>query len=949
MSTPARRQYLQMKSQYPDTLLFYQVGDFYETFDEDARIAARELQIVLTARHYGDERVALAGVPLHALENYVGKLIARGYRVAICDQVGDVPNKGVVERAVTRILTAGTLSEPNLLPTRQNNYLVALAQGAPVSMGEKRGMSAATGRREKARANDLARQDTLQSSPPASTLEKKHVQTGLAVVDVSTGEFSVTWFSPDELPTALEAELQRLAPVECLVLEGLHAPTFQLPAETMTITPCPAYFFELEAAQSRLCGLFATQSLEAYGCAQVPPAIAAAGAIVAYLEKMNPRLLSLLTGLRSYRTTSYMVLDAHTQRNLDLLQSARNHTLQGSLLGVLDRTITPMGARQLRRSLTRPLLDLTELNARLTSVEELYESPALRSRFTMCLQRLGDLERIAGRVRQGTAVPREVLGLREYLHVVPQLVELLRGCDAPLLHELASKLDTCPQVSELIERALTRSGTDDEQEGDGRLIRAGFHSELDELIASIRDSRRWMLSLEARERERTGITRLKVGFNKVFGYYIEISNARLNQVPDDYIRKQTLTNAERFITPAMKEHEARILSAEERIDELERSIYADVLRQLSVYYERVSQTAATIALVDMLLSLAEVAAHQGYTRPILDQDGGIEIVGGRHAVVEHALDGDVFIPNDTQLEPNESADGARIVLLTGPNMAGKSTYLRQVALIVLLAQIGSFVPARSARLGLVDRIFTRVGAEDDIASGKSTFMVEMEETATILHHATRHSLLILDEIGRGTSTYDGLAIARAVVEYLHNSVGARTLFATHYHELASLSDQLAHVRVFTMAINDEGADEIVFLHRVVPGCLGRSYGVHVARLAGMPGGIVTRAHEILRRLEASRETVQQVLAPDQPNGHTPHLAKVQSNGHVAEAQNLYTWQSAEGSAIGQTLARSEHDLAALLDDLDVCAITPLDALNLLFAMQKKRKELLKTARDGERF
>ena len=896
MATPARRQYLQIKSQYPDTLLLYQVGDFYETFDEDARIAARELQIVLTARHYGEEHVPLAGIPIHALENYVGKLVERGYRVAICDQTSETPNKGVVERAVTRILTAGTLSEPNLLPVRQNNYLASIARG--------------------------------------------RTQTGLAAVDVSTGEFSVTWFSPEELPAALDAELQRLAPAECLVLETQNA-GIQWPAETMTVTPCPAHFFAVEAAGERLCRLFQTRSLEAYGCAQVPQAIAAAGAIVGYLEKMNGRLLTLLTGLRSYRATSYMVLDAHTQRNLDLLQGARGGTVQGSLLGVLDRTITPMGARFLRRALTRPLLDLVELHARLEGVEELYESPALRSRFTMVLQHLGDMERIAGRIRQGTAVPREVLGLREYLHVVPQLAQLLRGCDATLLYELAERLDPCPQVSDLIQRALTRLGDDDEQEGDGHLIRAGFHAELDELIASIRDSRRWMLALEAHERERTGITRLKVGFNKVFGYYIEVSNARLDLVPSDYIRKQTLTNAERFITPAMKEHEARILSAEERIDELERSIYADVLRQLSVHYESMMGTAATIALIDMLLSLAEVAAHQGYTRPLLDQSGALEITEGRHPVVEQALDGDVFIPNDTHLESGESEERARIVLLTGPNMAGKSTYLRQTALIVLLAQIGSFVPARHARIGLVDRIFTRVGAEDDIASGKSTFMVEMEETATILHHATRHSLIILDEIGRGTSTYDGLAIARAVVEYLHNTVGARTLFATHYHELSVLAVELAHLRVFTMAISDEGTGDIVFLHRVVPGSLGRSYGVHVARLAGMPAALVRRADEILKRLEADREEVQTHLAPNPSNGHNTREVEVYRNSYVAEAQGDYIWQSAESRAVGEVLAENSEDIAALLDEIDVCAITPLDALNLLFAMQKQRKEAQK--------
>ncbi|HEY0756372.1 MAG TPA: DNA mismatch repair protein MutS [Ktedonobacteraceae bacterium] len=898
MTTPARRQYLQIKGQYPETLLLYQVGDFYETFDEDARIAARELQIVLTARRYGEELVPLAGIPLHALDNYVGKLVARGYRVAICDQTSEASNKGIVERAVTRILTAGTLSEPNLLPARQNNYLAAIARG--------------------------------------------HGQTGLAAVDVSTGEFSVTWFSPEEMPAALDAELQRLAPAECLVAEAQQA-RMQWPAETMTVTPCPAHFFAVEAAQQRLCDLFQARSLEAYGCARVPQAISAAGAVVAYLEKMNARLLALLTGLRSYSAASYMVLDAHTQRNLDLLQGARSGMLQGSLLSVLDRTITPMGARFLRRALTRPLLDLNQLHARQESIEELYESPALRSRFSMALQRLGDMERIAGRVRQGTAVPREVLGLREYLQVMPHIAELLRGCDATLLNELAGSLDACPEVSALIGQALARGGGEDEQEGDGHLIRAGFHVELDELIASIRDSRRWMLALEASERARTGINKLKVGFNKVFGYYIEVSNARLDMVPADYMRKQTLTNAERFITPEMKEHEARILSAEERIDELERSIYVDVLRQLSVYYERVMRTAAALALLDMLLSLAEVAAHQGYTRPQLDQSGALEITGGRHPVVEWTLDGDSFIPNDTRLAPledKEDAKSPRIVLLTGPNMAGKSTYLRQVALIVLLAQIGSFVPARRARIGLVDRIFTRVGAEDDIASGKSTFMVEMEETATILHHATRHSLIILDEIGRGTSTYDGLAIARSVVEYLHNTVGARTFFATHYHELAVLAAELAHLSVSTMETRDEGEGKILFLHRVVPGSLGRSYGIHVARLAGMPATVVKRADEILKRLEHEREQLQALLAPERGNGYHTGNA-VYRREHSAESRSNYAWQSAEGCAVGQILAEQDDACADLLDEIDVYAITPMDALNLLFVMQKQRKEARK--------
>ena len=903
MATPARRQYLQMKSQYSDAILFYQVGDFYETFDEDARIAARELQIVLTQRSYGDDKVPLAGVPLHALENYIGKLIRRGYKVAICDQVGEV-GKGhqPVERAVTRILTAGTLSEPNLLPLRQNNYLAAIASGRS--------------------------------------------QTALAAIDVSTGEFIVTWFTPDELPVALEAELQRLVPSECLLADGSRQDMYHFPSETMTITHCPAYFFEQEAARTRLCQLFQVQSLDSYGCSEVPQAIAAAGAIVAYLAKMNSKLLSLLTGLRTYRTYSYMVLDAHTQRNLDLLQGSRSGSVQGSLLGVMDRTITPMGARQLRRTITQPLLDLGQLEARLQSVDELYESPALRSRFTMSLQRLGDLERIAGRMRQGTAVPREMLALRDYLLVIPQLNGLLRSCDSQLLQELVDQLDACPQVTDLIDQALTRTGEEDEQEDDGRLIRAGFHAELDELIASIRDSRRWMVSLEASERERTGIARLRVGFNKVFGYYIEVSNGKLDQIPSNYIRRQTLTNAERFITPELKEHEARILSAEERIDEMERSIYGDVLRQLSVYYTQLMSTASAIAQIDVLLSFAEVAAHQGYVRPVLQHESSIEIIGGRHPVVEFTLDGDVFIPNDTRLE-SEAEDGARIFLLTGPNMAGKSTYLRQVALITLLAQIGSFVPARKASIGLVDRIFTRVGAEDDIASGKSTFMVEMEETAAILHHATRHSLIILDEIGRGTSTYDGLAIARAVVEHLHNVTGARTLFATHYHELALMAEELPHLRVYTMAISDDEQGEIVFLHRVTPGSIGRSYGVHVAKLAGMPQSIVRRAEEVLKRLESAKDSISMptligLNGNSVPgNGHSEMMV-ADGNGHYRAGMESiglkreYEWQTEEARFAAQNLEQAVGTLADL-DVIDISAITPLDALNLLFIMQKKRK------------
>ncbi|HTI13387.1 MAG TPA: DNA mismatch repair protein MutS [Dictyobacter sp.] len=897
--SPARKQYLEFKKQFPDAILMYQVGDFYETFDEDAYITSRELQIVRTTRSYGKgkERVPLAGIPMHALENYVGKLVQRGYKVVICDQVSsDMKGRDVVERAVTRILTAGTLSEPNLLPARQNNYLVSIAAS--------------------------------------------RTQTGLAAVDVSTGEFMLTWFAPEELPLALDAELQRLAPVECLLLEGGESSSYQFPTKNVTITYCPSHFFQQETAQTRLCRQFNVQALDAYGCANAPQAIAAAGAIVAYLEKMNGSLLSLLTGCYSYSTDSYMVLDAHTQRNLELLQGARSNSVQGSLLSVMDRTITPMGARQMRRTITQPLLDLHELNGRQSSVAEFYERPALRSRFTMCLQEFGDLERISGRIRQGTAVRSEVLGLRNYLQIIPLLRDLLGSCDAPMLLALADDLHPCPQVVELVNRALMNADEEDENGDDGRLIRAGYHKELDELFSSIRDSRRWMVSLEMRERERTGIKSLRVGFNKVFGYYIEVSNANLKLVPADYMRKQTLVNAERFITPELKEHEARILNAVERIEEMEHSIYTDVLRQIAVYYQELMTTAAVVAKVDVLLSFAEVATHQGYVRPVLEQGYRLEIEGGRHPVVEYVLDGDVFIPNDTHLEAEEQE---RIVLLTGPNMAGKSTYLRQVALIALLAHIGSFVPARSARIGLVDRIFTRVGAEDDIASGKSTFMIEMEETATILHHATRHSLIVLDEIGRGTSTYDGLAIARAVVEHLHNDVMARTLFATHYHELSAMADELAQLHVYTVAISEGEHGDIVFLHRVIPGSADRSYGIHVAKLAGMPPGVVRRADEVLCQLEMMKQAASTVSGEQHP--YTDMVAAEQqmsriadqAEQYLAEQREQFIWQSEEARAIAASVVQSQDETQeSLLDTIDLYAITPLDALNILYLLKKKK-------------
>jgi DNA mismatch repair protein MutS len=918
MTTPARRQYLQIKAQHQDAILLFQIGDFYETFDEDAYVVSRELQIVLTSREYGPgNRVPLAGVPVHALDTYAGRLIAKGYKVAICEQVSE-PGKGLVARAVTRILTPGTLSEPGLVPPRQNNYLAAVA------------------------------------------LSRDGNSAGLAYVDVTTGEFAVTSFPNGSLPMALEAELHRLRPVECLVAEthrlgteparqepasqpaaghelsapGQAAP-FILPRLT-TSTTLPASAFEPEAAAQRLCRHFGVRTLEAYGCAALPLAVAAAGAILAYLDKMNPALLSLLIGLRTYATDTYMILDAHTQRNLELLEGARGGT-KGSLLAILDQTRTAMGGRLMRRLLTQPLLDLVELNRRYDALEELIDRPALRAKLGSLLDGLGDLERLAGRVRQGTATPRELLALRELLAVIPHLQTALGSTTAELLQEVTEALDDCPELTALIERAIA-TGEDSE----GRTIRRGYSADLDTLVDSISESRRWIAGLEAAERERTGIKSLKVGYNKVFGYYLEISHANSSRVPADYLRKQTLVNGERYITPELKDHEARILNAEERIEELERALFADLLRQAGVYYPRLSAAAGALARLDVLLSLAEVAARNSYTRPELDTTTDLMITAGRHPVVEQMLDDGEFIPNDATL----GGEAGSIFLLTGPNMAGKSTFLRQVALICLMAQIGSFVPARQARIGLVDRIFTRVGAHDDIASGQSTFMVEMVETANILHHASRHSLIVLDEIGRGTSTYDGLAIARAVVEHLHHIVGARTLFATHYHELASLTSVLPALRAYTMAINEQ-EEEIVFLHRILPGSGGRSYGIQVARLAGMPASIIQRAREVLGQIE------QQSAAPAQPEP-AAQPKPTTSLSLVAEPREAYAPDEPPAiQAASPSAALNNHHTppgvlldsgaSAFLQDLlafNVAAITPLEAINRLFALQQEARALL---------
>ncbi|HZS02968.1 MAG TPA: DNA mismatch repair protein MutS, partial [Chloroflexota bacterium] len=725
MPTPARQQYLDLKAQHPDAVLWFRMGDFYELFDDDAILVSRELHLTLTSREFGHgERVPMAGVPHHASDAYLARLVRKGYRVAVAEQVSP-PGHGLVERVVTRVVTAGTAIEPNLLPARANNYLAAVVRG-PAGRGG--------------------------SAPEAY---------GLAYVDVTTGEFAVTEVCGPAAATTLEGELGRLAPAECLVPWD-QAGALALPGP---LTRYDAWRFEPEAARERLLRQFGVRSLEGFGCAGLPLATGAAGAVLAYLEETNPALLPLLGGLRTYQTDAFMVLDAHTRRNLELTRSARGGGVDGSLLAVLDATRTPMGGRLLRRFLGQPLLDLVGIVARQDAVAALLERPPLRAELLGRLGAMGDLERWTSRTLQGVASARELLALRDLLASVEPLRERLAGIAA--LAAVRDDLDACADVADEITRAVA----DGE---DGRLIRAGYDAARDALVDSIAETRRWLADLESAERTRTGIRSLKVGYNQVFGYYLEVTHAHRERVPDDYVRKQTLANAERYITPQLKEAEAVILHAEERIAAAERALFAALLSRIGAQAPRLLRTADALAHLDAYLALAEVADRNGYARPEVHAGDEIRIEGGRHPVVEAALGPEQFVANDCEL----GGDGPRIALLTGPNMAGKSTYLRQVALIVLLAQIGSFVPARRARVGLVDRIFTRIGAQDDLAAGASTFMVEMIETAAILRHATPRSLVVLDEIGRGTSTEDGLAIARAVVEHLHDAVGVRALFAT---------------------------------------------------------------------------------------------------------------------------------------------------------------------------
>jgi DNA mismatch repair protein MutS len=797
--TPLMLQWREVKARHPDALVFFRVGDFYELFNDDAVEGSRLLDLTLTSRNNGGSKAPLAGIPAHALETYLRRLVAAGRRVAICDQVEDPAlAKGLVRRAVTEMVTPGAVFSDSLLEARRNNFLAALA-------------------------GDAAGEGTV----------------GLALGDLTTGEMSVRRVAWEELPDVL----------------GVHQPAELLLPRTWELFPIPGagevtrtyradWLFEPRQAGEELARHFRVANLSGYGFEPGDePLLAACGALVAYLAEVQPAGFGGLRPPRIERPGHAMVLDEMTRRNLELVEPMRGAGTAGTLLGVLDEALTPMGGRLLRRWLLAPLVDVPAIDARLDAVAELVAGEARRRGVRDALAEVRDLERLAVKVGSGRANPREMLALAASLARVPLVRAALAEAEAPMLRGVLDGLDPLEEVRGAIERTIDPDAPVSTAEGG--VVRAGCDAELDELRAVRDGAVDFIAGLQARERERTGIGSLKVGFNRVFGYYLEVTRMNAERVPQDYMRKQTLANAERYFTPELKEWEEKVLGAEERIAALEGRLFAELRAAAAREVPRIQCVAERLATLDVLAGLAEAAVRRDFTRPEVDGSFTLEVRGGRHPVVETMMPREEFIPNDVRLDQDE-----RVMILTGPNMAGKSTVLRQVGLVVLMAQAGSFVPARYARVGVVDRIFTRVGASDNLVRGQSTFMVEMNETAAILHGATARSLVLLDEIGRGTSTWDGLSVATATTEHLHEAVGAKTIFATHYHELTRLSGRLPGVVNFSVAVREVG-DDIVFLRRLVPGGADRSYGVEVARLAGLPESVVERAREILRELETA--------------------------------------------------------------------------------------------------
>ncbi len=849
--TPIRQQYLNIKKQYPDAIVFFRLGDFYETFDDDAHITSRELDIVLTSRGVAKgQRIPMAGIPYHAVENYLSRLIEKGYHVAICEQVGDQPSKGLFPREVVRVVTPGTLIESGLLKTGENNYLAAV---------------------------------TVEDS-----------KFSVAYADISTGEFAVTEIESQDPLTDLRSELVRLNPVEILLPESLKLNG----TSYGHLTPLPDWRFETGRCREILLRRMEVSTLDGYGLENMSLAVQTAGVVVQYLEQTQPAAISLLKGIYTYSTSEFMMLDSSTRRNLELTETIRHAEKQGSLLSILDLTVTPMGQRTMRNWVSKPLLNVEKIQRRQQIVDTFHQNALVRADFREHLHLIGDLERLSNKITNNSAQPRDLVGIRSILKLLPEIRSTLSD-ESLNLSAYLDEFPLCQDVCQLLEESIADEPPSTLQ--NTGVIRIGYSEELDNVIEMSRHAREWISNLESVERARTGIKNLKVGYNKVFGYFLEVTHSNTQQVPPEYIRKQTLVNAERYITPEMKEYESLVLNAEERIREIENRLFKEICSLILPQVAQLIQTSRTIGELDVYASLAEVAAVHGYVKPELVDEPVIEVVDGRHPVVETTLRGDRFVPNDTILE-----DGEIIRVITGPNMSGKSTFLRQIALIVLMAQIGSYVPAARARIGIVDRIFTRIGAQDEIHAGQSTFMVEMIEAANILNHATPRSLLILDEIGRGTSTYDGLSIAWSVIEYIHNHprLRSRTFFATHFHELTQLSEMLPGIRNYNVAVTENGT-QVIFLHKIVPGGADRSYGIHVAQLAGIPRPVISRASEILHQLEST-------------------------SGSAIKVEPAHSQQ--------MVLFPETNPLLEELKKLDMNSIPPIEALNILYEWQRRFTE-----------
>ena len=875
--TPMLKVYCETKEKYKDCILFYRLGDFYEMFFEDALIASKELEITLTGKDCGlEERAPMCGVPFHAVDGYLNKLVSKGYKVAICEQLEDPKQaKGLVKRDVIRVVTPGTNLDAQALDESRNNYLMCII-----------------------------------------CMEDRY---GLSVADISTGEYLVTELDGEK---KLLDEINKFSPSEIIcnhsfyvsgvdiedMKERLHISVFSL----------DSWYFDDALCARNLMEHFHVSSLSGLGLDAFSCGIIAAGALLQYLIETQKTSIANLTALTPYSISKYMVLDSSTRRNLELCETLREKNKRGSLLWVLDKTKTAMGARMLRRYLEQPLIEKEEIMQRLDAVEELKDNAITREELREYLNPVYDLERLISRISYQTANPRDLVAFKTSLSMLPHIKYIMKSLQSPLLVQLQEEMDELEDLFALVDTAIVDEPPISIR--DGGFIKEGYHEEVDRLRHAKTEGKSWLAKLEAEEREKTGIKTMKVKYNKVFGYYLEVTNSYKDMVPDYYTRKQTLTNAERYITPELKELEETILGSEDKLTALEYDLYVEVRGKIADEILRIQKTAHAIAGVDVFASLALVAERGNYVKPSINEKGVLDIKNGRHPVVEKMIPNDMFIANDTYLDNGKN----RISIITGPNMAGKSTYMRQTALIVLMAQIGSFVPADAAKIGLVDRIFTRVGASDDLASGQSTFMVEMTEVANILRNATRNSLLILDEIGRGTSTFDGLSIAWAVVEYISNPklLGAKTLFATHYHELTELEGKLPGVNNYCIAVKENG-DDIVFLRKIIQGGADKSYGIQVAKLAGVPDMVIERAKELAEELTNADITV--------------HVQGGDAEGQKARKAKTQKYDQVDMDQMSLFDTVSDSDVLKELQELEVSTMTPLDALNTLYRLQNKLK------------